>query len=82
MSLLRHAARHGDGAASARKILGRIIRIKEQQYDARMVRPLTIQRGLVDERKRPDETTAGRVVMEAAAREFAEAKEKVEALKY
>ncbi|KAL4869474.1 hypothetical protein BDV12DRAFT_196317 [Aspergillus spectabilis] len=38
-------------------------------------------RELVDERKKLDETTAGRVVLDAAARKFAEAKEEIDALK-
>lgn len=72
--------RHDEGAASARRIVRTLINIKDR-HGARIIQPLAIQRELVVEKKKLDETTAGRVVMDAAARKFAEAKEEIQALK-
>ncbi|KAL2809243.1 hypothetical protein BJX63DRAFT_435377 [Aspergillus granulosus] len=72
--------RHDDEAASACRIVRHLINLKDE-HGGRVIPPLALQRELVDESKKLDETAAGRVVMEAAARKFAEAKEEIDALK-
>ncbi|KAL2825496.1 P-loop containing nucleoside triphosphate hydrolase protein [Aspergillus cavernicola] len=72
--------RHDDEAASACRMVRHLINIKDQ-LGGRVIPPLALQRELVDESKRLDRTAAGRVVMDAAARKFAEAKGEIEALK-
>lgn len=63
---------------SAHRIIRHLIRVNDSR-----VTPisLAIQRELIDENRTLGDTTAGRVVLDAAARKYAEAKEEIASLK-
>ncbi|KAJ5690368.1 hypothetical protein N7462_004760 [Penicillium macrosclerotiorum] len=70
--------RQDDGAASACQIVEYLINKNKQLGETPA---LAIQRELVDMNKRLDDTTAGKVVLDVAARKYAAAKEEIAALK-
>lgn len=70
--------RQDDGASSARRIVRHLIKLNKIRSNPPA---LAIQRELIDENRRLDDTTAGKVVIDAAARKYAAAKEEIASLK-